>query len=236
MLLTTSWLLSCFSWYFLPLSAPLQLRGCTRTPSLSSSTTPSGASGLQAFFCACALHFDHGVEQACSAAARVPPRQPISGLSLLARLAVLRSLLRGDTSCRGSPPADPFSARSALPSSLSISSLCSSPVRKVHGFQGRRMCFPVCVRLRLWPSCLVRPLFCLHVPPGREVPGRPDVFPGRAHVRDGGLPCEGHRVYCVLGSRSHLVLNFAYSGRWFEWFRCCLSLWVLRVSRRKSNR
>ena len=36
--------------------------------------------------------------------------------------------------------------------------------------------------------------------------------PGRAHVRDGGLPCEGHRVYCVLGSRSHLVFNFAYSG------------------------
>ena len=80
------------------------------------------------------------------------------------------------------------------------------------GFRCRRMCFPVCVRLRLWPSCLVRPLFCLHVPPGREVPGRPDVFPGRAHVRDGGLPCEGHRVYCVLGSRSHLVFNFAYSG------------------------
>ena len=54
--------------------------------------------------------------------------------------------------------------------------------------------------------------FFLHVPPGREVPRRPDVFPGRAHVRDGGLPCEGHRVYCVLGSRSHLVFNFAYSG------------------------
>ena len=236
MLLTTSWLLSCFSWYCLPLSAPLQLRGCTRALSLSSSTTPSGASGLQAFFCACALHFDHGVEQACSDAARVPRRQPIPGLSLLARLAFLRSLLRGDTSCRGSPLADPFSARSALPFSLSISSSFSSPVRKVYGFRGRRMCFPVCVRLRLWPSCLLRPLFCLHVPPGREVPGRPAVFPGRAHVRDGGLPWEGHRVYCVLGSRSHLVFLTSLSREWFEWFRCCLSLWGLRVSRWKNNR
>ena len=33
--------------------------------------------------CVCALHFDHGVEQACSAAARVPPRSPSPGAPLL---------------------------------------------------------------------------------------------------------------------------------------------------------
>ena len=58
--------------------APLQLKGCTRTPSLSSTTTPSGASERR--HCQClSLHFDHGVEQACSAAARVPPRSPLPG-------------------------------------------------------------------------------------------------------------------------------------------------------------
>ena len=50
---------------------PLQLKGCTRSSSLFSTTTPSGASVLSAFFSHSALHFDFGVELACSAAARV---------------------------------------------------------------------------------------------------------------------------------------------------------------------
>ena len=50
---------------------PLQLKSCTRISSLFSPTTPSGASVPSAFFSHSALHFDFGVEQACSAAARV---------------------------------------------------------------------------------------------------------------------------------------------------------------------
>ena len=61
--------------------------------------------------CACssrsALHFDLGVEQACSAAARVllasPSRAPPSSASSC--LAFFP--LRGVPSCRGAPPADP---------------------------------------------------------------------------------------------------------------------------------
>ena len=41
---------------------PLQLKGCTRTSTLFSPTTPSGASVLCAFFSHSALHFDLGVE------------------------------------------------------------------------------------------------------------------------------------------------------------------------------
>ena len=68
---------------------PLQLKGCTRTSTLFSPTTPSGASVLSAFFLHSALHFDFGVEQACSAAARVllasPSRaSPSSASSCLA--------------------------------------------------------------------------------------------------------------------------------------------------------
>ena len=98
------------------------------------------------------------VDQACSAAARVPPRCPSLGDPLLARLAVLWFLLRGDTSCRGSPPADLPSARSAFPSSLYSSSLPSSSIREEHGFQGRQMCFPVMrPSSSLAIACLIRP-------------------------------------------------------------------------------
>ena len=64
-----------------PFVAPLQLKGCTRFPFLSSSTTPSGASGLQEFFCACALHFDLGVEQAWFRRSEGSSSLPIPGLS-----------------------------------------------------------------------------------------------------------------------------------------------------------
>ena len=67
------------------LRVPLQLKGCTRTSSMCSSTTPLGASVLCAFSSRSALHFDHGVEQAYSAAARVllacPSRTPPSSAS-----------------------------------------------------------------------------------------------------------------------------------------------------------
>ena len=58
--------------------------------------------------CTLALHFGFGADQACSAAARVTSSLPISGLPFVLRV-VLRPppSLRGVTSLRGAPPADP---------------------------------------------------------------------------------------------------------------------------------
>ena len=106
---------------------PLHLKGCTRTSSLFSPTTPSGASVLSAFFSHSALHFDLGVEQACSAAVRVlltcPSRASPSSASSRSSLLSYEAFphaevrrLRIHVSCG-----------SALPSSGSTaSSLCSS--------------------------------------------------------------------------------------------------------------
>ena len=121
---------------------PLQLKGCTRSSTLFSSTTPSGASVLSAFFSHSALHFDFGVEQACSAAARVllacPSRaSPSSASSCLAFLfyeafphAEVRRL-RIHVSCG-----------SALPSSGPPSSFLSSSMRVKYLLGGGRICFP----------------------------------------------------------------------------------------------
>ena len=80
------------------LRVPLQLKGCTRTSTLFSPTTPSGASVLCAFSSRSALHFDFGVEQACSAAARVllasPSRaSPSSASSCTAFIFSMRRIL-----------------------------------------------------------------------------------------------------------------------------------------------
>ena len=159
----------------LPFVAPLQLKGCTRIPSLCSTTTPLEASGPRARFVLVPSTSTSGSNR------RVPPPRGFLLAAhprafLRARLAVLWFLLRGDNSCRGSPPADPFSAGSALPSSLGISSLSNPPICGVFGFRGRRMCCPVCDRFRFCPSLLVRLLFSCTCTPGLFLPGRLDVF------------------------------------------------------------
>ena len=109
------------------LRVPLQLKGCTRTSSLFSPTTPSGASVL----CACslhsALHFDLGVELACSAAARVPPRRPSLGIPFWLRLAVLVFLMyEAYTSCRGCAASGPTLAWVRSPFFIGYSTSCVS--------------------------------------------------------------------------------------------------------------
>ena len=77
------------------LRVPLQLKGCTRTSSLFSPTTPFG--GVSALCLLLALHFDRGVESACSAAARVllasPSRTSPSSCSSCLGLSCTRRLL-----------------------------------------------------------------------------------------------------------------------------------------------
>ena len=58
---------------------PLQLKVCTRSSTLFSPTTPSGASVLSAFFTHSALHFDLGVELGVFRRREGPPRKPLSG-------------------------------------------------------------------------------------------------------------------------------------------------------------
>ena len=91
----------------MPLVAPLQLKGCTRIPSLRTTTTPSGASKPRALSCS-GLPLRPRGRTGVFRRREGPSSLPVPGHPLLARLAVLWFLIRGDTSCRGSPPADPL--------------------------------------------------------------------------------------------------------------------------------
>ena len=140
-----------------------------------SPTTPSGASVLSAFFSHSALHFNLGVEQACSAAVRVlltcPSRASPSSASSRSAFLSFEAFphaevrrLRIHVSCG-----------SALPSSASTSSFLWLPIREYYLFGGGRMCFPV-------RDCRCRPVslpmflrFCLFVPRSLFLSGRPDV-------------------------------------------------------------
>ena len=155
---------------------PLQLKGCTRSSTLFSSTTPLGASVLSAFFSHSALRFDFGVEQACSAAARVllacPSRaSPSSASGCLAFLfygafphAEVRRL-RIHVSCG-----------SALPSSGPTSSFLSSSMRVKYLLGGGRMCFPDRDCRRRPESHCIFHRSCLPVPRSLFLSGRPDEF------------------------------------------------------------
>ena len=93
----------------LPLVAPLQLKGCTRTPSLCSSTTPSGASERRHCLCLCSplrLRGRTGVFRRREG----PASLPFSRASPSPCSSSLSSV-RGFFSSRGWPPADPFGIR-----------------------------------------------------------------------------------------------------------------------------
>ena len=79
---------------------------------------------------------------------------------------------------------------SAFPSSLSISSLSTSAICGVTSSTADGCAFPsafdfVFVHRFLYVS------FSVYVYRGDFLPGRPDVFPGRAHVPLGGLAWQG---------------------------------------------
>ena len=94
--------------------APRRLNG-PGSSSLCSTTAPSGASWATRTSCVCALHFDHGVEKACSAAASfLLARLPSLGCASFFVLSFDGFSRRGVTSCRGAPPAGPSSTGSAV--------------------------------------------------------------------------------------------------------------------------
>ena len=121
--------------------APLQLKGCTRTPSLCSTTTPSGASERRHCQCLCSPLRPRS-RAGVFPAARVPPRSPSPGAPLL-RVLVLRyeasSHVRVD-----SLPADPFWGPSSLRHQAYVFVvLLSSYMRgEVRVNQGVRTCLP----------------------------------------------------------------------------------------------
>ena len=158
---------------------PLQLKGCTRTSTLFSPTTPSRASVLSAFLSHSALHNDIGAELACSAAARVllacPSRASPSSASSPSAFLLYEAFphaeerrLRIHVSCGF-----------ALPSSCPTSSFLESPMRGNYLYGGGRMCFPVRDCRCLPGSHSISPHSCPVVPQSRFAPGRLDVFPGR---------------------------------------------------------
>ena len=131
---------------------------------------------LSALFSHSALHFDHGVEQACSAAARV-------------LLASSSRASPSSASCRSAfLPYEAFphaeerrlrirgSCGSALPSSGPTSSFLSSSVRVQYLFGAGRTCFPDRDCRRLPESHCIFHRSCLPVPRSLFLPGRPDVF------------------------------------------------------------
>ena len=158
------------------LGGPLQLKGCTRSSTLFSPTTPSGASVLSAFFSHSALHFDFGVEQACSAAARVllasPSRaSPSSASSCLAFLPY-EAFPHAEVRCRW---IHAFCG-SALPSSGPTSFLLCSSMCAQYLFGSGRTCFPDrgC-RRRPGSHCIFH-RSCSLVLRSLFLPGRPDEF------------------------------------------------------------
>ena len=158
------------------LRVPLQLKGCTRTSSLVSPTTPSGASVLSAF-----LRTQHSTSTSGSNRRVPPPRGSSSpvhlGHPLLPPLAVWPIFLyEVFPHAEGRCPRIHVLWGSAFPSCGSTaSSLCLSiRVRYVYG--GGRMCFPVrdgwCLQVSHW----IRLRFCPAVPRSLCLLGRPDVL------------------------------------------------------------
>ena len=86
---------------------PLQLKGCTRTSCLFSPTTPSGASVLSALLFALSTPLRLRGRTGVFRRREGPPRLPISGLPFFRLFPFGLSPLRGVSSCRGAPPADP---------------------------------------------------------------------------------------------------------------------------------
>ena len=165
-----------------------------------SSTTPLGASVLCAFSSHSALHFDLGVEQACSAAARVlfacPSRASPSSCSSPSAF----------LSYEAFPHAEVRRLRihvfsgSALPSSGSTASSLSSSMRAMYVQGGGRMCFPVRDGWCLPVSHCICHRSCPVVPRSLCLLGRPDVF-SRPRLRTTSSPLL-HSSILLIPTRS----------------------------------
>ena len=122
--------------------APLQLKDCTRTPSLCSPTTPSGASERRHCQCLCSPLRPRGragvFRRSKSPASQFLLGTPPSFFSRLSFACVRVVLPRPVDSL---PPTRLWCG-SASPTSLPTSSLLQASMRGGYVFQGVRTCFP----------------------------------------------------------------------------------------------
>ena len=102
---------------------PLRLKGSPSSPSMRSSTTPSGASWATDFVIVSCLHFDQGVELACSAAGRVLLASPSRASPSFASSRSAFLLYEASPHAKRRRQRIRASCGSALPSSVSTSSL-----------------------------------------------------------------------------------------------------------------
>ena len=116
--------------------APLQLKGCTRTPSMSS-TTPLGASERKHCQCLCSPLRPRG-RAGVFRRREGPASQSLPGTpsSFFSRLSF--AFVRGVSTSGGFAAADPSLVRTSLPTS----SLLQASMRGGYVFQGVRTCFP----------------------------------------------------------------------------------------------
>ena len=131
---------------------------------------------LSALFSHSALHFDFGVEQACSAAARVlltcPSRASPSSASSRSAYFLYEAFPHAEVRCLRIH----VFCGSALPSSGSTASSLCLPIRVMFVHGGGRMCFPVRDGWCLQVSHCICLRSCPVVPRSLCLFGRPDVF------------------------------------------------------------
>ena len=137
----------------------LRRSGRTRTPSLSSPTTPSGASVLQVHFALWHSTSASGAEQACSAAARVASSLPISGVSLRRQLVLRLAYFTRRSPTPKFAACGPSSDVVRSPFFTAYLFLAALPYSRWVLLLGQTDVFPVCGQARPQPSFPVRPLF-----------------------------------------------------------------------------
>ena len=127
--------------------APLQLKGCTRTPSLSSTTTPSGASERR--HCQCLSSPLRPRGRAGVFCRREGPGSQSFSRGSPSPCSSSLSSVRGFFSSRGWPPADPVGIRPPFVSAVSFR-------QRSHTIWTSSPCFWSFLRSRAIPSFLLR--------------------------------------------------------------------------------
>ena len=140
----------------------------------------------------------------------LPPRQSISDNPFFLLYLFGFPLVRGVSSRRGAPPADPRSSGSAFPTRTSTTSFSCSSMRAMYMYRGGRMCFPV----RDSGDFMHRIAYVItldpFVPRSRLAPGRPDVF-SRSRLTTTSSP--------LLSSPTLLLVTSSRSTGRFLWTR-----------------
>ena len=194
---------------------PLRLKGRSRIPSMCSSTTPLGASGLRARFvlvpsrvppprrsllAACPWATPSG-SSCCSLVSlsrrHLMPRFAACGLAFgwvrspffVEYFFFACSPIREEDFYRGGRTCFPVAVKYIFTLSSGCALLVSWSFRVFYMFQGSRTCFPGCVDVRRLESYTVRLPFCVLVSRNLFLPGRPDGFSRARLSVSSRFPC-----------------------------------------------